>query len=83
MMDEQAPEFVFLGRYAGFVTRMVAFIIDRAILSIIVFVTVWFTEWIMNAFQINVLLFSEGSSWQLSLALTAGLYALVLSLIHI
>ena len=49
MMDEQAPESVFLGRYAGFVTRMVAFLIDRAIVSIILFIIVWFTEWIVNA----------------------------------
>jgi uncharacterized RDD family membrane protein YckC len=74
MMDEQAPELVFLGRYAGFVTRMVAFIIDRAIVSIIVFIMVWSTEWIVNAFEINLLLFSEGSSWQMSLAVAMGLY---------
>ena len=81
MMDEQAPETVFLGRYAGFITRMVAFIIDRAIVSIIVFITVWFTEWIVNAFQINIFLFAEGSSWQMSLLVTGLLYA-VISLLY-
>jgi uncharacterized RDD family membrane protein YckC len=81
MINNLAPQSTFLGRYAGFVTRMVAFIIDRVILSIIVFVIVWFTEWILNAFQINVLLFSEGSSWQLPVAVTVGLYAL-LSLLY-
>lgn len=77
MMDEQAPELVFLGRYAGFVTRMVAFIIDRAIVSIILFIIVWFTEWIMNAFGINLLLFSEGGSWQIPLVLGVGIYVMV------
>ncbi|NIV29922.1 MAG: hypothetical protein GWN58_10585, partial [Anaerolineae bacterium] len=73
MMDEQAPESIFLGRYAGFVTRMVAFIVDRAIVSIIVFIMVWSTEWIVNAFEINMLLFFEGTSWQISLAVGVGL----------
>ena len=81
MMDEQAPELVFPGRYAGFVTRMVAFIIDRAIVSIIVFIMVWSTEWIVNAFEINLLLFSDGSSWQMSLAVAMGLY-LAISLLY-
>ena len=74
MMDEQAPQPAFLGRYAGFVTRLVAFIIDRAIVSIILFIIVWSTEWILNAFAINLLLFSEGTSWQISLAVAVGLY---------
>ena len=81
MMDEQAPELVFLGRYAGFITRMVAFIIDRAIVSIIFFIIVWATEWILNAFEINILLFAEGESWQMPLALGAGIY-LIVSLLY-
>ena len=62
MTNEQASQPTFLGRYAGFVTRFVAFIIDRLILSIIVFIIVLFIEWIVNAFQINLLLFTEGGS---------------------
>ena len=74
MMDEQAPQPVFLGRYAGFVTRMMAYLIDSAIVSIAVFITIWATEWIVNLFAINLLLFSEDRSWQMSLALAAGLF---------
>ena len=77
MMDEQAPQPTFLGRYAGFVTRMVAFLIDHAILSITVFIIVWATEWIVNSFAINLLLFSENRSWQMSLAIVVGLYLLL------
>ena len=74
MMDEQAPQPVFLGRYAGFVTRLVAFLIDRVIVSIILFIIVWSTEWILNAFAINILLFFENQSWQMSLAVAVGLF---------
>jgi uncharacterized RDD family membrane protein YckC len=81
MIDESAPQYTFLGRYAGFVTRLVAFIIDRVILSIVVFIIVLSIEWIVNAFQINLLLFTEGGSWELSVAVTAVLYAL-LSLLY-
>ena len=77
MMDEQAPELVFLGRYAGFVTRLMAFIIDQAIVSIILFAIVFVTEWIMNAFEINILLFSEGGSWQVPLALGVVIFLIV------
>ncbi len=74
MMNEQAPQPTFLGRYAGFVTRLVAFIIDRAIVAIIVFIAVWAIEWLMNAFEINILLFAEGKEWQIPLVLGVGIY---------
>ena len=74
MMDEQAPQPTYLGRYAGFVTRLVAFIIDRAVVSIIVFIAVWAIEWLMNAFEINVLILAEGERWQIPLLLGAGIY---------
>jgi uncharacterized RDD family membrane protein YckC len=76
MVGEQVPQPIFLGRYAGFITRLLAFMIDRVILSIVVVIVVWFAEWIANAFTINLLLFHEGTSWQLSLAVTGGLYLL-------
>ena len=81
MRDESATKYPFLGRYAGFVTRLVAFIIDRIILSITVLVIVLFMEWIVNAFQINLLLFTEGSSWEMSVMVTAILLA-VLSMLY-
>jgi uncharacterized RDD family membrane protein YckC len=76
MRDEQTPHPIPLGRYAGFVTRMVAFIIDRTIVSIILFMIVGSVQWVANAFKINLLLFTEGTPWQLSLAVTSGLYLL-------
>ena len=81
MLDGISLQFVFLGRYAGFVTRMAAFTIDRAIVGIMVSIIVWSTEWIVNAFGINQLLFSEGSSWQMSPAVAMGLY-LAISLLY-
>jgi uncharacterized RDD family membrane protein YckC len=76
MNDEQAPHPIPLGRYAGFITRLVAFIIDRGIVSIVLFIIVGSVEWIANAFAINLLLFHEGTPWALSLAVTAALYLL-------
>ncbi|MFN2220536.1 MAG: RDD family protein [Anaerolineae bacterium] len=76
MSDEQVPYPIPLGRYAGFITRLAAFIIDRSIVSIILFIMVWSVQWAANAFAINLLLFTEGTPWQMSLALTAGLYLL-------
>ena len=76
MNDEQAPHPIPLGRYAGFITRFVAFIIDRIIVSFILFIIIWSVEWIANAFAINLLLFHEGTPWELSLAVTAALYLL-------
>ena len=81
MLDGRSLQFVFLGRYAGFVTRMAAFTIDRAIVSIMVSIIVWSTEWIVKAFGISQLLFSEGSSWQMSPAVAMGLY-LAISLLY-
>ncbi len=74
MTNEQASQPTFLGRYAGFVTRLVAFVIDRAIVAIIVFIAVWAIEWLMNAFEINVRLLAEGERWQIPLVLGAGIY---------
>jgi uncharacterized RDD family membrane protein YckC len=57
-MDEQlaSSKPSMLGKYAGFVTRMIAFIIDSLILSVIAFFALASIEWLVNAFQINQLL---------------------------
>lgn len=63
MLDElrQSPP-THLGQYAGFVTRLVSFVIDRAVVGVISFVTFQSIEYILDAFQINQLLgFWEGT----------------------
>jgi uncharacterized RDD family membrane protein YckC len=60
MADEQAQLPTYLGRYAGFVTRLVAFAIDQVIVNSITFVTAYAVNWVINEFAINELLgFSE------------------------
>lgn len=70
-----------LGRYAGFVSRFSAFVIDRAIIGAIAALCVGAINYVLNAFRINVLLgftvLSPGT-----LALTGAGIALVLSLTY-
>jgi uncharacterized RDD family membrane protein YckC len=76
MSDEQ-PQIVILGRYAGFVTRLLAFMTDRAIVSIVVLVIAWIVQWLVNAFRINLLFFNQGKQLSVSVAVTAGIYLLL------
>lgn len=73
MMDEQAPPSTFLGQYAGFVTRLVAFFIDRLVVSIASLVTVLVINWVLDAFAINELLGLISLSWQMEAIITAGI----------
>ena len=63
-MDELDTLPSYLGRYAGFVTRLVAFIVDRFIVTTIVAVTVLFVQYVLDAFAINQLFGLQSISWQ-------------------
>lgn len=53
MSNDESAGPAFLGRYAGFVTRLVAFVVDRAIVSIIVLFTLLSIRYALSAFEIN------------------------------
>lgn len=57
IMNEMAPLPTYLGRYAGFVTRVVAFVIDRILIGIIMVLIAGSVDFVVNAFQINQVLF--------------------------
>jgi len=62
MIDEQAQGPTHLGQYAGFVTRLVSFVIDRALVGVVAFVMFQSIDYILGAFEINRLLgFWEGT----------------------
>jgi uncharacterized RDD family membrane protein YckC len=54
-MAEQTPmpTPTMLGRYAGFVTRMISFVIDRLIVGVVALVALLSIEWLVYSFQIN------------------------------
>jgi uncharacterized RDD family membrane protein YckC len=78
MMDEQVPHLVFLGRYAGFVTRLVAFVIDRAVISIIVLLIVASVKYVLDAFAINQLFGFQDILPSVAAAFAVGAYVVVL-----
>jgi uncharacterized RDD family membrane protein YckC len=68
MLDEQAVIPTHLGQYAGFVTRLVSFVIDRALVGAAAFVALQSFDYILDAFQINQLLgFWEGTPQERSI----------------
>ena len=74
MSDEQKQLPTTLGQYAGFITRLVAFVIDRAVVSFAAVATILAIEYVLNSFQINQLLGFWEPSWQVAAALSLGLY---------
>jgi len=77
-MDEQpVSPTTYLGQYAGFVTRLVSFVIDRALVGMVAFVTFLSVEYILDAFQINQLLGFWDRTWQGMSLLVAGFYLIV------
>lgn len=64
MLDDQVLEPTFLGRYAGFVTRLVAFVVDRALVSVSAFVALQSIEYVLSAFEINRLLGFWDLTWE-------------------
>lgn len=77
MNDEQGQLPTTLGRYAGFVTRLAAFVIDRAIVGLCAAVAVAAIDYVLNAFEINQLLGFFNLGWQRMAVLSAGVYLLL------
>ena len=78
MLEQGGPEFSFLGRYAGFITRLIAFFIDRAITAILSLLTVAAVQWALNAFYINQLLFGwDEIPWQVASVFGTVVYLVV------
>jgi uncharacterized RDD family membrane protein YckC len=78
MIDEETLEFDVLGRYAGFVTRLVAFVVDRVITALIIVVTVSAVQFALNAFRINQLFGFGDILWQVATGFRALLSLLVI-----
>ena len=78
MMDEQAQvPTTHLGQYAGFVTRLVSFVIDRALVGVVAFVSLQSIDYVLSAFKINQLLGFWDMSWQGRSILLAAIYAIL------
>jgi uncharacterized RDD family membrane protein YckC len=77
MADEQSSQFDTLGRYAGFVTRLVAFVVDRTLISLVLVLTVQAIQFVLDAFRINQLLGFGDISWQLATGVGVGAYLVV------
>jgi uncharacterized RDD family membrane protein YckC len=77
MLEQGELEFSFLGHYEGFITRLVAFGVDRLIVGIIALFTVMAVRWVLNAFYINQLLFG----WDESPARVASVFGVVVYVI--
>jgi uncharacterized RDD family membrane protein YckC len=77
MIDEEMLQFSFLGRYAGFITRLVAFLVDRAITAIVTLFTMLAVEFALNVFRINQLVGFDDLSWQVATASGMGLYFVI------
>jgi uncharacterized RDD family membrane protein YckC len=74
MIDEEMLQFRFLGRYAGFITRLAAFVVDRAITAMIGLLTGLAVQYAMNAFRINQLFGFRDISWQVETGVGVGVY---------
>ena len=82
MSADQTAQPVILGRYAGFVTRLGAFLIDRAIIAAITGGVMWVFQAILDFFKINTWLDSTDVQlqiWGIAIALggTVAVYLLV------
>jgi len=76
MSEEMLPTNI-LGRYAGFVTRLVAFTVDRAILATITLFTVAAVQLALGAFRVNEMLGFGRMSWQVATSFGAVVYLIV------
>ena len=79
-MTEPGVPSTYLGRYAGFVTRLVAFVIDRALTGIITMAIVLSVKYVVDAFAINQVLGFFDWLWQWAAA--GALVALVVSVVY-
>jgi uncharacterized RDD family membrane protein YckC len=60
MANEQPSRAILLGQYAGFVTRLVAFVIDRLIISGILSLLGIVAKFVFDTFRLNEWLVAEG-----------------------
>lgn len=80
MADElSTSQETLLGQYAGFVTRLVALIIDRLIISAIIFVLAWVAQFVLDLFGVNEWL----RTGDLASAIVLGLGLLISALIYL
>ena len=77
MVNEQLPQFDMLGRYAGFVTRLAAFVVDRTVTSLIFLFGMLAIQYVLDAFRINQLLGFGDISWQVATGIGVGSYLVV------
>ena len=77
MIDQEMLQFSFLGRYAGFITRLSAFVIDRATIAFISLSIVLAVHFALNAFRINQLFGFGDISWQVALGFGVGVYLVI------
>jgi uncharacterized RDD family membrane protein YckC len=75
--DEQALVPTHLGQYAGFVTRLVSFVIDRAIVSLTAVITIVAIDYVLGAFRINELLGFWEMTMKVRIILSVGIFALL------
>ena len=80
-MTEPGVPSTYLGRYAGFVTRLVAFVIDRALTGIISMIIVLSVKYVVDAFAINQVLGFFDGRWQWAAA-AGALVTLVVSVVY-
>lgn len=77
MLDEGSLQFSFLGCYAGFVTRLVALVVDRAMTATIALCTLLAVQYALDAFRINQLFGFGEISWQLASGFGGAVYLVV------
>ena len=77
----ELPPYNPLGHYAGFVTRLVSFLVDQAILGTTTALSLLFVQYILTTFEINEILGFAGFAWQVATGVSAGTYA-VFSLVY-
>ena len=86
--NESVPNL--LGHYAGFISRLFAFLIDVSIISIVVVLTTWFIDISMDMFQfepiINLLIFQVPAVApfveQISSPATAGIVIFIFTVLY-
>lgn len=77
MADEQTARFDTLGRYAGFVTRLAAFVVDRTVTSLFLVLAGQAIRYVLDAFRINQMFGFGDMSWQMATGLGVGAYLVV------
>ena len=80
MVAEPGVPSTFLGRYAGFVTRLAAFVMDRAVTGVITLVIGLSVKYVVDAFAINQILGFFDGRWQWAAA--GVVVAIVVSILY-